>query len=182
LATVTAIAAVAAGSTLATRTAVAAAATGATLAAGAAATAGGIEVGRAADRVDVIDHVATGHGCGRQRNHRRGQKHTRDRAESSHMTKLSQPVARLAISLRAKAISHLLASCEQAITPDGYGLCAHLVELRELVVEGVPDGILNSGGRLDQVVDAQLFDRIGHGIGGVDEITRCSGICFEPVP
>jgi hypothetical protein len=105
IATVTAIAAVATGPALATCTAVAA---GSTLAA---VTARRIEVRRAADRVDVIDHVAAGHGCGRQRDHRRSQKHTRDRAESSHMTKLSQPVARLAISLRAKAISHLLTSC-----------------------------------------------------------------------
>ncbi len=61
------VAAVAAGSTLATIAAVAA---GSTLAAVAA---GGIEMGRAADHIDVVDHVAAGHGRGGQRDHRRSQ-------------------------------------------------------------------------------------------------------------
>jgi hypothetical protein len=108
----TAIAAVAAGSTLAARTAVAALAT---LTAGAAVTARGIEVGRAADRADVIGHIAAGNGCTGQRDHRRSQKHTRDRAEPGHMTEMSQFVVRLAVSPRLKATSHcyvhILSSC-----------------------------------------------------------------------
>jgi hypothetical protein len=99
LATVTAVAAMAAGSTLATRAAIAALS--------ATATAGGIEMSRAADRIDVVDHVAAGHGGARQWDHRRSQKHTGDRAESRRTTAMSQHVARLAVSL---PIGHLLAS------------------------------------------------------------------------
>jgi hypothetical protein len=108
---VTAIAAVTAGSTLA---AVAAAAAGSTLAAAVAVvTAGGIEMGRAADRADVVDHVTAGHRRGGQRDHRRGQKHAGGRAEASHMTVTSQHVARLAVSRRTKEKSHLPASYER---------------------------------------------------------------------
>jgi hypothetical protein len=115
-AAVTAIAAVAAGATLA---AIAAAAAGSTLAAIAAVTAGGIEVGWAAGGRDRwVDRVSVGSGPGGQRDQGRSQKRTRDRAESSHMTAMSQPVVRLSVSLRAKATSHLLASCQRAMTPE----------------------------------------------------------------
>src|SRR5271155_2131953 len=108
-ATVTAVAAVTAGSTLA---AVAAVTAGSTLAAIAVVTAGGIEMDRAADRADVVDHVTAGHRRGGQRDHRRGQKHAGGRAEASHMMVTSQHVARLAVSRRTKEKSHLPASYE----------------------------------------------------------------------
>jgi hypothetical protein len=107
---VTAIAAVAAGSTC---TAVAAVAAGSALSAVAVVTAGGIEMGRAADRADVVDHVTAGHRRGGQRDHRRGQKHAGGRAEASHMMVASQHVARLAVSRRTKEKSHLPASYER---------------------------------------------------------------------
>src|SRR6201993_2085495 len=104
------VTAVAAGSTLA---AIAAVAAGSTLAAIAVATAGGIEMGRAADRADVVDHVTAGHRRGGQRDPRPGQYHASGRAEASDMTGASQHVARLAISRRTKEKSHLPASYER---------------------------------------------------------------------
>jgi hypothetical protein len=105
-ATVTTVAAVAAGSTLA------------------AVAAGGIDMGRAADRIDVVDHVTAGHRRGGQRDHRRGQKHAGGRAEARHMMVTSQHVARLAVSRRTKEKSHLPASYERGHHRRvGTGLC-----------------------------------------------------------
>src|SRR5271155_41870 len=96
----------------ATVTALAAVTAGSPLAAIAVVTAGGIEMDRAADRADVVDHVTAGHRRGGQRDHRRGQKHAGGRAEASHMMVTSQHVARLAVSRRTKEKSHLPASYE----------------------------------------------------------------------
>jgi hypothetical protein len=97
---VTAIAAVAAGSTLTTRAA---------LAAVAAVAAGGIKVGRSADRRDVVDLGGTGHRRGGQRGHRRGENHASGCTEGRQMAGVSQHVARLAVSRRTTAAtSHLL--------------------------------------------------------------------------
>jgi hypothetical protein len=100
----TAIAAVAAGATLAARTAIAALA---------AVTAGGIEVGRPADRVDVVGHVSAGDGCGGQWDHRCSQKYAGGRTEAGHMTATSEHIARPADSGRTKATSHLPASYQR---------------------------------------------------------------------
>ena len=62
-----------------------------------------------------------------------------------------------------------------------YRLCAQLVKLAEFVGEVFPYGIQDAGGRLVQVVDAQLLDGVGQGIGGVGEIRWCRGICGEPL-
>jgi len=111
----TAIAAVAAGTTLTTRTAVATGATLAAVATLAATTAGGIEVAWAADRGDVAAPVGLGHGRAGQWDDRGSQYHAGSRSETRHITATSQHVVRLQVSRPIRVTGHYLHNLSRSV-------------------------------------------------------------------
>jgi hypothetical protein len=62
----------------------------------------------------------------------------------------------------------------------GMPLGAQLIELTDLRIQVVPDRVLDIGVGVGQVVDAELLEGVGKGVGGIGEISRSRGICREP--